>query len=114
MTLRDMMARHARITLTRLSHYGEQVTFTPAGGTSRTVRVVVTRLDVEALSPDVQRVARKTANVFVPRDATVGTLTIAPGDTFTMAMRLGEATQVVRVRRIISQDEGGFEVEVAA
>lgn len=109
-----MMARHARVTLTRLSHYGEEITYTPAGGAARTVRAVVSRLDVEPLSPDVQRVARKTANVFVPRHATIGTLTIAPGDTFTLAMRLGDAVQTVRIRRIISQDEGGFEVEVAA
>ena len=37
-----------------------------------------------------------------------------PGDRVTLAMRLGGAELVARVRRIITQDEGTFALEVEA
>jgi len=46
MTLRDLMASHAHRTLTRLDHFGENVTYVRAGVPNRTIRAVVNRLDV--------------------------------------------------------------------
>ncbi len=111
-----MMARHARTTLVRTDHGGELVTYTPAGGTAfADLAVVVQRRDVEPVVPGVRQVARLVAEVFVPRgDGTTGPAAVVPGDTMTLAMRLGADPVDARVTRILSQDEGAFVVEVKA
>jgi hypothetical protein len=112
MDLRAMMARHARTSLTRLDHHGEEITYTPAGGEPRTVRAVVNRRDLQPIDPNVTRVARLFAIVTLPRDAEVGVLAVAPGDTLLLPMRLGEAPVVARVLEIVYQDDGATEVTV--
>jgi hypothetical protein len=109
-----MMARHARVTLTRYSHHGEDILYRSAGGSEVTVRAVVERRDVEPIDGVMPAIARLACTVFIARDATVGVLAIAPGDVVTLAMRLGDEPVDARVTRIVSQDEGGFLVEVAA
>lgn len=109
-----MMARHARTTLTRHSHHGEDILYQSIEGSETTVRAVVDRRDVEPIDGVMPAIARLVCNVFIPRDATVGVLTVLPGDRVTLAMRLGDDAVEARVTRIVSQDEGGFLVEVAA
>lgn len=114
MTLREMMARHARTTLTRADHFGEEAVYLFKAGGQRTVRCVVDRLDVEAAAPNVPQVARLRAVVAIPRDATYGIETHVAGDRLQLAMRLGSAPVTTRIRRIVSQDEGMFLLEVDA
>jgi len=112
-TLRELMARHARTTLTRHDHFGEEVTYRlKAGGPDRVVRAVVNRLDVEPGAPNVPQVAKLRAIVAIPVDATVGITAVVPGDKILLSMRLGAAPELARVRRIESQDEGMIVVEV--
>jgi hypothetical protein len=113
MTLRETMARHARTTLTRPDHFGEVVVYRfKSGAPDRTVRAVVNRLDIEPGAPNVPQVGRLRALVAIPFDATDGITTVAPGDKIELALRLGAAAVVARVKRIESQDEGMFVVEV--
>lgn len=115
MTLRETMARHARTTLTRPDHFGEEAVYLfKSGAENRTVRCVVERLDVEPGAPNVPQVARLRAVVAIPRDATVGVTTVVPGDRLQLAMRIGSASVTTRIRRIVSQDEGMFLLEVEA
>lgn len=114
MTLRETMARHARDTLTRLDHLGEVITYSPKTGSERQVRAVVNRLDVEPASGDARQVGRLRAIIEIPRGTTYGVEAVVPGDRVTLAMRLGGAELVARVRRIITQDEGTFALEVEA
>jgi hypothetical protein len=113
-TLRDLMARHARTTLTRPDHFGESAVYLFKAGGTRTVRCVVDRLDVEPSAPNVPQVARLRAVVAIPRDATDGIETHTSGDKMQLAMRLGAAAVTVRIKRIISQDEGMFLLELEA
>lgn len=114
MNLKAMMARHARRVLVRLDHYGETVTYTPVGGVAVQVQAVVERKDVEPLDEQISAVGRLLCQVFIARDAAVGVLAVAPGDTMTLALRMGAEPVAARVTRILSQDEGGFLIEVAA
>lgn len=114
MTLRELMARHARTTLTRPDHFGEEVIYLFKAGGERTVRCVVDRLDVEPGAPNVPQVARLRAVVAIPRDASVGVEAFVPGDRIRMSMRLGAPAVTARVQRIVSQDEGMFLFEVEA
>lgn len=108
-----MLPRHAAA-LTRLDHHGEEFTYTPAGGSPITVRGTVNRLDIEPAVPGATRTGRLLSTVFLPRVAGLGVLQVTPGDTVTVAMRLGEAAVVARVVRVVSQDEGAFLFEVKA
>lgn len=115
MNLREMAARHARDTLTRLDHFGEVVTYRAVGSPDqRQIRVGVKRLDLEPAASGVRQVARLRAVLDIPRDAETGLLTVSTGDQFTLAMRLGEEPRVARLRQILEQDEGMFLVEVDA
>lgn len=117
MNLRETMQRHARHALVRGDHHGEPVTYTPQGSDTpfEGVVVVVNRRDVEPAVPGVTRVARLLAEVFLPRgDGITGPAAVAPGDTMTLAMRIGSDPVVARVTEILSQDEGAFVVVVKA
>jgi hypothetical protein len=113
--LREMAARHARDTLTRLDHLGEAVTYRAVGSPDqREIRVGVNRLDLESAAPGVRAVARLRAEIDIPRDSVTGCLSVSIGDQFTLPMRVGEEPRIARLKRIISQDEGMFLVEVEA
>lgn len=116
MTLRNTMARHARTVLTRMDQHGEIVTYRfKSGANDRAVRAVVDRLDIEAAQPGLtQGVARQRATVAIPRSAEVGITSVSPGDRIVLAMRLGDEAVSARVKRIVSQDEGMFVLEVDA
>lgn len=115
MTLRELMARHARTTLTRLDHFGEEAIYVfKSGAPNRTVRCVVDRLDLEPSSPSVPQVARLRARVAIPVDDVVGVTAVVPGDKLQLSMRLGAAAVTTRLTRIVSQDEGMILVEVEA
>ena len=113
MTLRDMMARHARTVLTSRSHLGELVGYLARGATvAREIRCGVQRLEVEPSGPAAREIGRLRAILDIPRDADIGCETVSAGDRFVVAMRLGGTATSCRLRRIISQDEGMFVVEV--
>lgn len=112
MTLREMMARHARTVLTRPDHFGEELQFQPPGDVDPvTVRATVDRLD---LVPDEMagQVARRRARVAIPRDADVGVLAVPAGSKVILPMRVGDDPVTAKVLRIISQDEAMFLLEV--
>jgi hypothetical protein len=109
-TLRDLMAQHARGVLTRPDHCGEPVTWHFASGAAdRSFNAVVNRLMLEQLN-SVGTVAAvvKAATVFVPNDSTLGVTSVADGDEISVALRLGAAPVRCRVAEVLSEDEGGF------
>jgi hypothetical protein len=113
MTLRDLMALHARTTLVNLDHFGETVSYVPRDGSgARDVLAVVDRRGLEPARPGVPQGTRWVARVFVPRDDVVGVAAVADGDRIVLAMRLGDDPKSCRIERIVSQDEGAFELEV--
>jgi len=111
-SLREKMRRHMKGPLTRLAHHGEEIVHVAGEGTRTTVRAVVDRLDVES-SEGTTRVARLTAVVSFPNDPVDGVGSLSNKDTFELAMRLGGPTVTARYRRLITQDEGAFLVEVS-
>lgn len=115
MNLRQLMARHARTVLVRKDHHGEDVLYQFKDGTpDRTITAVVNRQDIAPAQPgSVLEIGQRTAIVWIPRHETAGVLAIAPGDRLELALRLGDEAVSARIRRVVSQDEAGFEVEVA-
>jgi hypothetical protein len=112
MTLRETMARHARV-LTRADHNGELVTYQfKSGAPDRTFLAVVQRLGKQPVAPGAPQAVKNRALVFVPNDAIAGVQTHVAGDTIAMAMVLGGQVVDARIIDVITQDEGGWTFEV--
>lgn len=116
MTLRDLMARHARTTLVRADHHGETVTyrFKDPEIEARELLAVVDRRDLTPAAPGVPQIQNRTALVFFARHATLGVEAITPGDKIELAMRIGDEPVAARIVRIVNQDESSFLVEVCS
>lgn len=108
MTLRDMMARHARTQLVRADHFGESVTFHGREGDVVTFLAVVDRKQLEQMGSS----AVRAADVFIPRHATAGVEAIVPGDDLTVVLVEGGAPVRCRIAEVLSADSGGFLVRV--
>lgn len=114
MTLRDLMARHAREELVREDHHGEQVTYHFAAGGERTILAVVDRLQLEPIRSGRGGGAVRTATLFIARHATLGVEAIAEGDEITCVLELGQPAVRCSIAEPLDADEGGFLVRVAA
>jgi hypothetical protein len=115
-TLRDLMNRHARAILGgAVAGLAEDVTYRfKSGDPERTFKAIVKRLDLQPSTPLSPQVTKRRAHVEIPRHATVGVLTIAPGDALVLAMRIGGDAAECRIGRIVGQDDALFVVEVEA
>lgn len=108
MTLRDMMARHARTTMVRADHFGESVTFHGRLGDVVTFLAVVDRKQLETMGNS----AVRAADVFIPRHATAGVEQIVDGDELEVALVEGGTPVRCRIAEVLSADPGGFLVRV--
>jgi hypothetical protein len=113
-TLRAMMNRHARAILGNVEGgFAEIVTYRFKNeDPDREIAVIVKRLDLEPATPTTPQVTKLRANVEIPRHATLGVLTIEKGDAIVLAMRIGGTAEECRIRRIVSQDDALFVVQV--
>lgn len=114
MNLSDLMARHARRDLTRLNQCGEPVTWHFADGSpDREFRAVIDRQLLEPMNGiGVTAGAVRGARVWVPRDSTSGVERVVEGDDVTVRLRIGYPPARCRVVETLSEDEGGFLVQV--
>lgn len=108
MTLRDMMARHARTTMVRADHFGESITYYAREGDSVMCLAVVDRKQLEPMGSS----AVRAADIFIPRHATDGVLAIANGDQIEVALTEGGTPVLCRIAEVLSQDAGGFLLRV--
>lgn len=112
MTLRDLMAQHAR-EVTRLDHLGEPVTIHPVSGDpDRIVNAVVNRQVLEPYGDDPRDTATiQAATVFVSfQDLPF----VDDGDEITMPIRLGAAPVRCRIAEVVDSDELGWTLRVVA
>lgn len=116
MTLREIMQRHAQGPLVNPSHFGELVTYEfKDGSPERSFNAVVERLGIEAAQPgSVRFIGTRVAVVEFPRHATLGVESIADGDRIRVPMQVGEVPVSARIRKILTQDEAAWKVEVVA
>ncbi|MBL8752266.1 MAG: hypothetical protein JNK15_03110 [Planctomycetes bacterium] len=108
------MARDARTILVRADHHGELVTYRFRAGGTRQFLAVVNRLEKTGAAPGIEQISVLRAHVFVPRHATNGITQVTTGDRIDLAMRIGDEVTTARVEDVLSQDEGGFLLEVHA
>jgi len=113
MTLRDILARDS-LELTSAAAFGELLEYRPRGDAAAGYQVagVVDRLGI--LTDDEGAVAFKTAQVFLrPVGASLGLAAApVPGDVVVLAFDEGATPAPGRVRSLVSQDAGGYLLEV--
>lgn len=115
MNLDALMARHAR-TLVRASRGGESVTWHFADGSpDRSFLAIVDRQLLEPLNTiGIPGAAALAARVWVPRGAAEGVETVSEGDQVSVVLRLGFPAARCRITSVVSEDAGGYLVQVQA
>jgi len=109
MTLHDFEAE-AALAMTSTDLNGESATLYPKAGGSRSVQVVVDREG--RVSDEDGDGAFELVTVFISSDATVGLTAIVPGDQLEVEFELGQGVAKGRIEKILTQDAGGWLVEV--
>ena len=97
-----------------LARWGESVTATFSGGTTRAIQAVVNRNPAAPVA-EIPGVLRPAAVVFVANSSTTGLATTEIDTatlTLTFPLRIGQTATVFRVHRIAEQDEDGILLEV--
>lgn len=117
MTFRDLMARHARRTLTDPNKFGESITYHFASGDpDRTVPALVNRQG--RIRDDDADLSHEVAHVLLPvedSDQENGIPGVAKGDEITLPIASETSTPVrARVTRQLDAYPGAFTVEVVA
>ena len=114
MTFRSMMARHARHMLGNASTgHAEPVTYRFASGDpDRTFDAIVRRLYLEPSTPQSRQVSKRRCEVELPRDAEIGVLDWAKGDSIVLPVGDGEAPAQCRIKRAVRQDSSLLVLEV--
>lgn len=94
---------------------GEEITYLPAGGGSRTINAIINR-DQPAELGDAPHGHAPLAVIVVRNDSTEGIssdeIDIGGGDKVQYAVRLKKTPQARRITKIISQDSGMLRLEI--
>jgi hypothetical protein len=95
--------------------FAEQVTYQFRDGSpERTFMAVVKRFGLSSPNPQARQVAKRSANIEIPRHATLGVLSVQSGDTITVALRIGDDATEHRIVDVVAQDDAMFVVRVEA
>ncbi len=109
--LSDQLVADA-LAMTSTDEFGQDVSYTPSGGSARTIPAVV-NYNPPSTMPESGKVLTGDASVEIRNHATLGATTITTQrDTITMPARIGGASRSWTIVEIISQDAGMFLVRV--
>jgi hypothetical protein len=108
MTLKSDMVSDARNIFLNASEFAEQVSYTPFGGSPKTIKAVVDRSRIDSNIQDSGRLVGKQAEIWIANHATDGVTSVNKGnDLVSMPNYNGGGTNVNwRVIEIIEKDEG--------
>lgn len=109
MSLHDFEAE-AALAMTSTDLNGETATLYPKAGGSRSVQVVVDREGIVA--DEDGDGAIELVTVFISSDATLGVTEIVDGDQLELEFEIGKGAVRGRIEKILTQDAGGFLLEV--
>lgn len=95
-----------------LSHWGTSVTYTPKGGSGRTITVILDRNPAVHI-PGTASGFSPYVDAWIKNHATEGTTSIVVGgDTLTFAARYGGTAEAYDITEIIEQDAGCWHVRM--
>lgn len=113
MTFNDMLNTDA---LNSFSEFKESITYTPAGGSAKTINALVVRERRDADPQSRGRIAVGEAEIYVENDATTGVTSVDDSgssvDKVAFALQQGGSAVTWRVAAVIDKDNGFWHLRV--
>lgn len=107
----DVLASDAAAVFCNPNEFGEEITYTPHGGSGTTVRAAITRRPELFISS--LEVPADDLEISVPNDATYGVTSVKRGfDTVSFPAIIGGTAQTWRVMEIVHNDHGMWRLRV--
>lgn len=111
MSLKDQMLRDARQAILNTDEMAELITYTPYGGSGRTIKAIVNREPLKTSSIDEGRTLQRHCRVFVANHASDGVVSVAVRrDKVSLPVNEGGVSVVWDVSQVLSKDEGMWEL----
>ena len=109
MTLKTQLKNDTLNCLLNLDEFGELITYTPKGGTAKSIRAVVDRRRIIPAGEDSGRTLINQVEIVIANEATYGVSSINKGgDLVSLPERIGGALVNWVVADILRQDDGAW------
>lgn len=115
MTLKTQMPTDAINVFLNSDECAESISYTPNGGSAKTIKAVINRERLNQQGQDQGRTVTKECEIQIANDATYGVTSVSKGnDTVSFPVYNEGGTNVTwRVIEVISKDEGMWHLRVA-
>jgi hypothetical protein len=94
--------------------FGETITYTPSGGSAKSIAALVDRTPLRPTEHGGQTVPQNMTEIWIINNATTGVASVKPGfDTVALKAKLSDAaTTTMRVTKLLYHDAGTWRLEV--
>lgn len=107
MTLKNQMGVDARMKILDTDEMAELITYTPFGGTPKTIKAVVIREPLKTRSMDDNRTLDRECQIHIANDASAGVTAVNTRfDKVSLPVNEGEVNVNWLVSAVVSKDEG--------
>lgn len=107
MTFKQKLSEDAKNIFTNTDEFAETITYTPSGGSSKTIKASIFRDRLDAGNQDRNRTLTRQAEIMIANDSTYGvTFVTRAGDYVSFPVYIGGAAVDWSVIDILSHDEG--------
>jgi hypothetical protein len=99
--------------LLNTDEFAESVTYTPSGGSAKTINALVDRNPMRMLEAAAMGFQQAGLEIYIANDATLGVTSVKEGlDTVTLKLRQGDSsTTVLIVKKVVESDLQMFRLE---
>lgn len=109
MTFRTQLQDDAKNCFMNTDEFAETISYTPYGGSARSITAVIVRDPLQRSEQDGGRIAGREFEIFILNDATYGVSSVLKGqDKVSFPVHLGETAVSFVVADIISKDDAVF------
>lgn len=107
MAFKENLAQDAAKTFLNSNEFAEDITYTPKGGTAKTIKAIVNRKRIDPAYEDAGRILLNQSEIFIANDEASGVASVNKGgDLVSFAEVIGGALIEWVVVDILGQDEG--------
>ena len=107
MSFKDNLKRDALNSFLNTNEFAEAISYTPKGGTQKTIKAIVNRKRLNPASEDTGRILQNTIEIFIANDSVNGVTAINKGgDKVTLPEVIGGADVNYVVVDILGEDDG--------
>ena len=107
MSFKDNLKRDALNSFLNVDEFAEAISYTPKGGTQKTIKAIVNRKRLNPASEDTGRILQNTIEIFITNDLTYGLASINKGgDKVTLPEVIGGSDVNYVVVDILGEDDG--------